>query len=97
MNALKLSEDIRPVTDLKSHGADIVRHAESGRAVVLSRHGRAVAVVLSVAEYEHLAESAGRAELQRAVDQGNRELEAGLGSTHTEVRGRFLARARGTK
>lgn len=93
MPALRLSRDIRPVTDLKSHGADIVKQAESGRTVVLSRHGRAVAVVLSVAEYEELADSAEQVALQRAVDEGIRELEAGQGRAHAEVREHFLAMA----
>ncbi len=95
MPAVRLSRDIRPVTDLKSHGADIVKQAESGRTVVLSRHGRPVAVMLSVAEYEELSDSAENGALQRAVDQSMRELEAGLGSPHGEVRDRFLALVRG--
>ncbi len=97
MPALRLSRDIRPVTDLKSHGADIVKQAEAGRAVVLSRHGRAVAVVLSVAEYEDLSDAAEGAALQRAVDEGMRELEAGAGRSHAEVREHFLAMARASR
>ena len=43
MNAIRLSQDIRPVTDLKAHGAELVRQVTvEGRPVVLSRHGRAV-------------------------------------------------------
>jgi prevent-host-death family protein len=86
MRALKLSEDIRPVTDLKSHGADIIRQVESGRVVVLSRHGRAVAVVVSVEEYEDLQETAEHFALQRAVEEGEAELAAGKGIPHAEVK-----------
>jgi prevent-host-death family protein len=86
MRTLKLSEDIRPVTDLKSHGADIIRQVENGRAVVLSKHGRAVAVVVSVEEYENLQESAERYALQRAVEEAEAELDAGQGVSHAVMK-----------
>lgn len=95
MKIARLTEDIRPVTDLKSHGADIVRRVEGGRSVVLSRHGRAVAVVVPVAEYEELVAVAERTALQRAVDQAERELAAGEGVPHEVVRERILAKIRG--
>jgi prevent-host-death family protein len=90
MRALKLSEDIRPVTDLKSHGADIIRQVENGRAVVLSKHGRAVAVVVSVEEYEELQEAADRFALQRAVEEET-ELDAGQGIPHAVMKKKLAA------
>ena len=91
---IKLSEDIRPVTDLKSHGAEIVRDVTSGRTVVLSQHGRAVAVMIAVAEYEGLVAAATQPALQRAVDDAEQELAAGLGTSHAIVRERLLALTR---
>lgn len=91
MTALRLREDIRPVTDLKSHGAEIIRNVESGRTVVLSKHGRAVAVVVPVGEYEGLVDCAERSALQRAVDEAERELAAGQGIPHDVVAERLLA------
>jgi len=91
---LKLSEDIRPVTDLKSHGAEIVRDVTNGRTVVLSRHGRAVAVMLAVAEYEGLVAAAAQPAMQRAVDEAEREIAAGQGVPHAIVRERLLALTR---
>ena len=86
MRGLKLSEDVRPITDLKAHGGEIVRQvSETGRPVVLSRHGRAVAVVLSVGEYEALQDSADRGELQRAVHDAERDVDAGRTIPHGEV------------
>ena len=86
MRGLKLSEDVRPVTDLKSHGGEIVRQVtETGRPVVLSKHGRAVAVVLSVSEYEELQELADRSELQKAVDEAERQIREGKTVPHEEV------------
>ncbi len=53
MTHLTISRDIRPISDLKAKGSEIVTQvANTGRPVVLTRHGRGVAVVLAVDEYE---------------------------------------------
>ena len=86
MTAIKFSQDIRPVTDLKSHGADLVQQVtEEGRPVVLSKHGRAVAVLLSVEEYEGLQDQLARAEVRRAVADAEGEIDAGHGLAHAVV------------
>lgn len=92
MRAFKLSQDIRPVTDLKSHGADIIRQVEEGGTVVVSKHGRAVAVVLSIEEYESLQESADQAALLRAVEEAEAEIANGRGIPHSEMKKKFAAR-----
>ena len=86
MPALKLSTDIRPVSDLKSHGAEIVRQVnDTSRPVVLTRHGRSVAVVLSIEEYEANVELRAWADLRRAILKGERSLEEHGPVPHSEV------------
>jgi prevent-host-death family protein len=85
MPALKLSEDIRPVSDLKSHGAEIVRQVVDGRPVVLSRHGRAVAVVLSVDDFEEMQEAAERSALLKALAVGVEDIKSGRTVPHEDV------------
>jgi len=59
MNETRFSEDVRPITDLKAHAAEIVDHARtSRRPVLLTRRGRGVAVVVSLEEYEALRDRA---------------------------------------
>ena len=59
MAQMTISEDIRPISDLKARGSEIVTQTTAtGRPVVLTRHGRGVAVVLSVEEYERLQRAA---------------------------------------
>ncbi len=83
MPAIKLSQDLRPMSDLKSHGADIVRQVnETHRPVVLTRHGRGVAVVLSLEDYEAYQSMKARQELQAAVQEAEQELADGLGVSH---------------
>ncbi len=78
MPALKLRDDLHPVTDLKSRGTALVRQVEeTGRAVVLSRHGRAAAVLLSVDEYEDLCELRDMVAARVAVAEADAAVAAG--------------------
>lgn len=84
--SIRLSQDIRPVSDLKSHGAELVRQVtEQHRPVVLSRHGRAVAVLLSVEEYEGMQDVVATSELRRALEEADAEIDAGHGLPHAVV------------
>lgn len=72
---VRFSEDVVPLTDMKTNPGRVVRHAaESHRPVLLTRRGRGIAVVQSVADYEAAEEE--RAFL-RAVVEGLADLEAG--------------------
>jgi prevent-host-death family protein len=76
VSVVKLSEDIRPMSDLKSNGADIVRQVNAThRPVVLTRHGRGVAVVLSLEDYEEVQELRKWRDLSKALDDGVQEFE----------------------
>ncbi len=89
----RFSEDLRPMSDLKSGGADIVRQAqESGRPVVLTRHGRGVAVVLSVEAYDELAAASQVVALRAAIAEADAAASAGRVSQHDDVVGRITAR-----
>ena len=86
MPMLKLTEDLVPLSELKSRAADVVRQAkETGRPVVLTRHGRGVAVVLSIEAFDELAEAARRRQLQRAVEEGEKDIAEGREARHEEV------------
>ncbi|MDE0420258.1 MAG: type II toxin-antitoxin system Phd/YefM family antitoxin [Gammaproteobacteria bacterium] len=71
----RFSEEVVPLTDLGTNPGWIVRHtAETGRPVLLTRRGRGVAVVQSVAEYESAAEESA---FMRAVISGLADIVAG--------------------
>ena len=85
--AVKFSEDIIPLTDLKTNPGRVVRQvAESRRPVLLTSRGRGVAVVQSVAEYEAAEEER---QFMRAVVQGIVDFEAGREVSIEEVRARL--------
>jgi prevent-host-death family protein len=91
MAELTISQDIRPISDLKARGSELVAQAaQTGRPVVLTRHGRGVAVVLAVDDYQRLRQAAERGALAAALREGERDVEAGRTLTHDEMRAKWL-------
>jgi len=85
--ATKFSEDVVPLTDLKVNPGRVLKHVtESHRPVLLTRRGRGVAVVQSVADYEQAEEER---EFMRAVLAGLGDLEAGFEVTLAQARARL--------
>ena len=71
----KFSEDVVPLTDLKTNPGRVMKHAaEARRPVLLTSRGRGVAVVQSVAAYEEGEEER---HFMRAVVAGLADIEAG--------------------
>jgi prevent-host-death family protein len=86
-NAPKFSEDVVPLTDLKTNPGRVVRQVdETRRPVLLTSRGRGVAVVQALSEYE--AEAEERSFL-RAVVEGIVDLEAGRELDLADVKQRF--------
>ena len=85
--SVRFSEDVVPLTDLKTNPGRVVRHAaESHRPVLLTRRGRGIAVVQSVADYEAAEEE--RA-FMRAVVEGLVDLETGRDVSLLETKARL--------
>jgi len=85
--AIKFSEDLVPLSELKVNPGRVVKHlTESHRPVLLTNRGRAVAVVQSVEDYEK-----GEEELafMRAVVAGLADLEAGREVSLDDARARL--------
>ncbi len=72
--AIKFSEDLVPLTDLKVNPGRVVKHTtETHRPVLLTSRGRGVAVVQSLVDYKKAEEER---EFMRAVVVGLADLEA---------------------
>ena len=83
----KFSEDVIPLTDLKINPGRVVKHvSDAHRPVLITSRGRGVAVVQSVADFEHTQED--RA-FMRAVVEGLADLEAGREVSLAEARKRL--------
>lgn len=96
MAAIKISEDLRPLNDLKVGAGEIVGQVErTGRPVVLTRHGRGVAVILSLAAFEEMQERVADGDLRRALNDGEADIAAGRTARHEDVVARHLGRPGG--
>lgn len=85
--AIKFSEDLIPMTDLKVNPGRVVKHVtEVHRPVLVTSRGRAVAVVQSVSDYEKAEEER---DFMRAVVAGLADLEAGREVSFDEARARL--------
>ncbi len=83
----KFSEDVIPLTDLKTNPGKVVKHvSDTKRPALLTSRGRGVAVVQSLSEYERAEEER---EFMRAVLQGLSDLDSGREFELSEVRERL--------
>jgi len=90
MAKIKLSEDIRPLTEFRSNMAAVIGQVrETGRPVVLTEHGRSTAVLLGVRDYEALVEEL---ELLRDVRTSEQQLAAGKAVAQTRARSELKRR-----
>ena len=72
---MKLQEDIRPVTYLKSKAADLLEQINvTHRAVIITQNGEARAVLQDPASYEQMRRAIG---LLKLVAQGESDVQAG--------------------
>jgi prevent-host-death family protein len=83
----KFSEDIVPLSDLKVNPGKVVKHAsETHRPILLTSHGRGVAVVQSLSDYERAEEERS---FMRAVTEGLMDLEKGRELSLDDVKKRL--------
>jgi prevent-host-death family protein len=85
--AVKFSEDVVPLGDMKINPGKVVRRVdETRRPVLLTSHGRGVAVVQALSEFEAAEEER---EFMRAVVAGLADIDAGRVSSLEDVKRRL--------
>lgn len=90
MRPIRLSRDIRPVSEFRANAAAFVQQVrDTRRPMVLTQHGRSAAVLLDVEEYERLVE---RAELLDDVAIAERQIDEGEGVEHETAHAEMLRR-----
>src|SRR5512139_2995110 len=83
MRAVRVSEDIVPVSDFKAQAAEwLKRIAVTGHPLVITQNGKAAGVLLSPAQFDALSE---RAQFRAAIDEGLADLQAGRVHSHAAV------------
>jgi prevent-host-death family protein len=80
---MKFSTQVKPISYLKSHAAEIVRDiTESREPMLITQNGEAKLVVMDVRSYEEQEETLA---LLKLLALGNREIEQGHFRTADEV------------
>jgi antitoxin YefM len=92
MSNIRVSEDIRPLSEFRANAAAFVQHVrQSRRPLVLTQRGRGAAVLLDIAEYERLVE---RAELLEDIATAEEQIDAGEGIEHNDAKQQIFSRLR---
>jgi prevent-host-death family protein len=89
---MKISEDIRPVTYLKSKAADMLRQInETRRPVIITQNGEARAVLQDPESYERMKSAIG---LMKLLAQGEEDIRKGRTTGQEEIFKRLELRTR---
>ena len=92
MQRLKIDQDIRPLSEVRTGIAAFIKQVhDTKRPVIITQHGKSVAVILDVHEYEAMQE---KLELLTDVQTSLGQLEKGAGISHKDAKARVLKRVR---
>ena len=87
---MKLSEQIKPISYLKAHAAEIARTlGKLQRPLIIAQNGEAKMVVQDIASYDRMQETLS---LLKILALGNRQIEAGQVEPAAEVVARLRRR-----
>lgn len=88
MHPLKLDEDIRPLSEFRARVASFVKQVnDTGRPMVLTQHGRGVAVLVDIREFEAMRE---RLALLEDIAVAEAQIAAGQVMSHEEAKAGIL-------
>ena len=88
MQPLKLDEDIRPLSEFRSGVALFIKQVnETRRPLVLTQHGRGVAVLVDIREFEAMRE---RIAILDDIVTAEAQIDAGQVISHDEAKARVL-------
>ncbi|MEK6527679.1 MAG: type II toxin-antitoxin system Phd/YefM family antitoxin [Nitrospirota bacterium] len=88
MRRLVFDEDIRPMSEFRAGVASFLRQIHNTkRPLVITQHGRGVAVLLDVNEYEGMIE---RIELLEDIQAAEKQLKQGKGIEHEKAKAQVL-------
>ncbi len=90
MKRLKVNEDIRPMSEFRTGIASFLKQVRTTkRPLIITQHGKGVAVLLDAGEYEAMQE---RLELLQDVHASIGQIEGGKGIEHDDAIAAVLKR-----
>ncbi len=92
MQRIKIDQDIKPLSEVRTGIANIIKQVhDTKRPVIITQHGKSVAVLLDVCEYEMMQE---KLELLTDVQLSLDQLQNGQGIDHGDAREHVLKNIR---
>jgi antitoxin YefM len=92
MQRLKIDQDIKPLSEVRIGIANFIKQVhDTKRPVIITQHGKSVAVLLDVYEYEAIQE---KLELLTDVQAAISQLENGQGIVHEDAKEKVLNRVK---
>ena len=90
MQRLKLNQDIRPLSEVRTGIASFIKQVhDTKRPLVITQHGKGVAVLLDVQEYEIIRE---KLELLSDIQKSITQIDNDQGIDHSEAKAVLLER-----
>lgn len=90
MQRLKIDQDIKPLSEVRIGIANFIKQVhDTKRPLIITQHGKSVAVLLDVYEYEAIQE---KLELLTDVQASLNQLEKGQGIAHEDAKEKVLKR-----
>jgi len=90
MRRFKIHEDIRPLSEFRSGVTSFLKQVhDTKRPLVITQHGKGVAVLLDVTEYESMQDKIG---LYEDIEVSIAQLDAGEGISHEAAKEKVLKR-----
>ena len=90
MQRLKIDQDIRPMSEFRTGIASFLKQVhDTKRPLVITQHGKGVAVLIDVKEYEAMQE---KIEVLEDIHTATAQIETGQGITHNEAKKTILRR-----
>jgi len=90
MQRLKISQDIKPLSEIRTGIAKFIKQVQdTKRPLIITQHGKGVAVLLDAHEFESMQE---KIELLMDVQLSLSQIENGQGIDHNDAMGNVLKR-----
>ena len=87
---MRLSNQIKPISYLKAHAADIIRNlADEGNPLIITQNGEAKVVIQDIESYEETQDTIA---LLKILALGNRQIEEGKVISATDAINRLRER-----
>jgi len=88
MQKLKIDQDIRPLSEVRKGMANFIKQVhDTKRPVIITQHGKGVAVLLGANEFEAMQE---KIELLSDIQTSLNQLEKGTGISHKDAKDKLL-------